>query len=534
MIREKLMDSRSRKKAVLGLTTLIVLALPSIFFLLRVPPLWRDSDGFYQLADKPNILQILHWPPLYCFLARIPLLIGDLASQFFSGRPAPPASFDNPAFTDTGVFALVLFQHLLLVASLFVACWKVCRVPITRLAFALLLASQAWLYAFAHCIGTEAFAHPLVLLTAVATVVWIRQAEPNKLATIGLFVPMFGAILCRQINILLVSLPVASLLLIQLARRVVRVHSSQPKRRPFFATLLRAVAIGAVAVLGCGIVTGGLCAWYKVPYRSRIGYVFQWRLDYLTSLSRADREQRLSNLNHAFPDKAVAYGIQKFNESFIGDEHWQPETLSQSIFDWLRQETAWPFRKQAYETDVRLNRIARQFLLSGDTVLYSRIGTDSLRAFLFSPADICREPFRDTDILRGILDRPNFGPVRGLASLNVPPGTYDIEWRSLWYCTLYQNWPICLFGIASIIASGIHLLIRPRSMKAVDSLALALAFSGVAAGFVIMNCSLTSLLPRYAAPSCILLLVALAQAFDQMVVDISDRTNLVSGHTADP
>jgi hypothetical protein len=71
-------------------------------------------------------------------------------------------------------------------------------------------------------------------------------------------------------------------------------------------------------------------------------------------------------------------------------------------------------------------------------------------------------------------------------------------------------------------------------MKAVDSLALALAFSGVAAGFVIMNCSLTSLLPRYAAPSCILLLVALAQAFDQMVVDISDRANLVSGHTADP
>jgi len=49
-----------------------------------------------------------------------------------------------------------------------------------------------------------------------------------------------------------------------------------------------------------------------------------------------------------------------------------------------------------------------------------------------------------------------------------------------------------------------------------------------------MNCSLTSLLPRYAAPSCILLLVALAQAFDQMVVDISDRANLVSGHTADP
>src|SRR5258708_34733262 len=124
---------------------------------------------------------------------------------------------------------------------------------------------------------------------------------------------------------------------------------------------------------------------------------------------RADRDQRLSNLNHAFPDKAVSYGIQKFDEIFTGDEHWQPEALSQSIFDWLRQEPAWPFRKQAYETDLRLNRIARWFLLSGDTALDSRLGTDSLHAFLFSPADICRDPFPAPHILRVIFDQANFG-----------------------------------------------------------------------------------------------------------------------------
>src|SRR5258708_39889779 len=96
------------------------------------------------------------------------------------------------------------------------------------------------------------------------------------------------------------------------------------------------------------------------------------------------------------------------------------------------------------------------------------------------------------------------------------------------YWTFYQNWPICLFGIASIVVSGIHLLTRPRSVKAVDSLALSLAFSGVAAGFLVMKCSLTSLLPRYSPPVCILLLLAAAPGSEQMVVALSARAHLRS------
>src|SRR5215469_13702914 len=190
------MQLNSKFRSLSGLILLVVLMLPSAFFLLRVSPLWRDSDGFYQLSDRPNLLQILHWPPLYCFLARIPLLIGDLAAPLF-GKPAPTASFDNPAFTSTGLLFLVFSQHVLLVASLLVAVWKLCCTTVTRFAFALLLVSQPWLYAFAHCVGSEAFSHPLVLITAVATVVWIRQPKPNKRATIFLFIPMFASILSR-------------------------------------------------------------------------------------------------------------------------------------------------------------------------------------------------------------------------------------------------------------------------------------------------------------------------------------------------
>jgi hypothetical protein len=518
------MTTRHRLQEItVAFIVLVIVALPSIFFLLAVPPLWRDCDGFYQLATKPNLLQVLHWPPLYCFLGRIPLLLGDLLSRFFPGRPTPSLSFDDPAFTDIGLYLLALSQHVLLVVSLLVACWKLCRTLISRVALALLFASQAWLYAFAHCVGSEAFAHPFVLLTAVATVVWIRQARPNKLATFGLFTAMLGAVLSRQIDGLLLFLPLACLLLIHLARSVLQVHPSEPKRGVVLTRLLRASLIGLAVVVSCGIVTGGLCAWYKIPYRSRVGYTFQWRLDYLADLRGPDREQRFSHLDQAFHDEAVSYGIHKFSESFTGNEHWQPEMLSQAIFDWFHDHTALPFRKQAYEMDVRLNRIARWFLLSGDAALYARIGTDSLHALLFSPADLGREPFRGTDFLCGMLDQANFEPIRGLASLHVPPGKYDSEWRSSWYYQLYRGWPIYLFGLASIIISAIHLLARPRSVRAADSLGMSLALVGVAAAFVIANCSVCWLLPRYVAPSLILLLAALAQAFDQMVVDLSDR-----------
>ena len=39
-------------------------ATPSLYLLFKFPPLWRNSDGFFQVYERFNHLTILHWPPL--------------------------------------------------------------------------------------------------------------------------------------------------------------------------------------------------------------------------------------------------------------------------------------------------------------------------------------------------------------------------------------------------------------------------------------------------------------------------------------
>src|SRR5215471_15456608 len=56
----------------------ILLAWPSVWFFAKIPVLWNYMDGFLQVSTKPSAANLLVWPPLYCFGARFPMLIGYL------------------------------------------------------------------------------------------------------------------------------------------------------------------------------------------------------------------------------------------------------------------------------------------------------------------------------------------------------------------------------------------------------------------------------------------------------------------------
>jgi len=143
-----------------------VLVAPSVYFFYCFPPLWRDSDGFFQLASGINEITLIHWPPLYCLSARVFLLVGALVEGVLRGALGHfHWSFGKPTFTDAGIYVLLAAQHLALMSSLLVMVAALTGRFWVRLTLALGFALNPSLYAFAHCVGTEALSNPLMLLT---------------------------------------------------------------------------------------------------------------------------------------------------------------------------------------------------------------------------------------------------------------------------------------------------------------------------------------------------------------------------------
>lgn len=500
-----------------------VLAVPSIYFLLRFPPLWRDSDGFYQVFTRPNYLQLLHWPPLYCLCARIPLLVGNWIGAYSAHSPPGTNSFDEPGLTASGLFALILVQHTLLVIGLLTACLTICTRTATRIGLALLFASQAWLYAFAQCVGSEAFAHLFVLLVIASAVVWIRCTGDGKLTNVWLFLALVFAALARHINLLLLLLVPLWCCFDLLASFAYRGSDRRSAGLRSLRRLLRASLIGISALAASTFVTWACCSLYHVPYRSRVGYVFQWRLNYLAGLSPAERPMRFSRLTKDLRDPAIDYGIKVWDESASKGGTWQTELLSRAIFEWFQKNTTLAFRQQACEMDNRLNRICRWFLLSGDQKLYTSIFQDTIHSLEFSPAEIAREPFVCTDAVIGMSKDDRFAAIRGLLSLRRPMGAYEEEWRRSWYCNLWKGWPIFWFAVAAL---GLGLLYhftgrrRPERLFVVVSLIV----SGVM--LIFANSAVTFLSARFDGPTCLLFLAALAYGLDTLMLPRAGATSM--------
>ena len=59
----------------------VIIVFPSIWLFIHYKPFWKDVDVVTQLITAPGSLNILHSPPIYCFLARLPFWLTDTLSQ---------------------------------------------------------------------------------------------------------------------------------------------------------------------------------------------------------------------------------------------------------------------------------------------------------------------------------------------------------------------------------------------------------------------------------------------------------------------
>src|ERR1700736_5189487 len=68
---------------------LLILSIPSLYTLLTLPPLWRDSDGFNEIASTFAPKGIIHWLPGYCFGGRLLVCAASIVGSLLGGHGIP-------------------------------------------------------------------------------------------------------------------------------------------------------------------------------------------------------------------------------------------------------------------------------------------------------------------------------------------------------------------------------------------------------------------------------------------------------------
>src|SRR5260221_6373038 len=148
----------------IGQHPLVIIVLPSIWLFIRYKPFWKDVDVVAQLITAPGSLNILHSPPIYCFLARLPFWLTDTLSH---GAASPIFAEQHPSLL--AVWVLIFFQHIGLWLSLRYLLFSVDWSDVSRGITAVLLSSVASFYTFAHTAGSEA-------ITSVSWIIFFAAA----------------------------------------------------------------------------------------------------------------------------------------------------------------------------------------------------------------------------------------------------------------------------------------------------------------------------------------------------------------------
>ena len=118
----------------------------------------------------------MHFGPLYCFGARIPLYIAYVIECLREGKSSPnPGFFIQPTLNDSGVFLLLLSQHSALFCSTFYFIISSSRLFWVRLVLTAVWASNPLFYTFAYCVGSETLSMIFLLLIGGR----IKNSVPN-------------------------------------------------------------------------------------------------------------------------------------------------------------------------------------------------------------------------------------------------------------------------------------------------------------------------------------------------------------------
>lgn len=501
----------------MGFGLLLFLSLPSLYLFISTPPLWRDSDGFYQVATKFEFLTVLHWPPLYCFCARIPFLAAAIldSSIFHTGF-----SFQSPRITDLGVYLLLLSQHLVLIGTLLSICVILTRSWLLRFLMAALFVSCAPIYVFAHCVGSEAIMAPLLLLGCAAGIKYL--SSPSRPWLIRLFCLIGLNTLDRHADAVIAGLvPLALLLLLGITLvREPHVQSDSSYSRMTGRSLLITIGVGLAGILAANGVVRVVCRFDKIPYRSRAGYAFVWRLDFLENLPLPRQTAILDQAESDLHDPAITVALEKVKEMsakgvFVPDD-------ACTAMDQALGDEGYQGQSRHVMLDQELNRFFGYFLWHDPADLSQAVSHDVLNGMSFTPSLLTKDPFLCTDWLVKRMPETRFHPIQNLQTLSTdsnPVKQYDASP----YFHFWSFLPFSALAVGIVVTGLIGILTAKNGRDlALAVYAIACTLTGIASA--VISFTVVPLLPRLMLPTLILLgfaVVVLVMRLDPLRYDHS-------------
>jgi len=287
-----------------------ILVLPSLWLLARYLPFWKDIDATVQLIASVYDDNLLHFPPVYSFLARVPFFVID---SILSGHA--PGVFERQHPSLVAVYGLVVLQH----AGLWLALWYfIFSFPardIARGAITILLASIASFYTFAHTCGSEAMT-PVAYFLVFGAGIRVLLGRATWISWVIYTATLFLAAGSRHINlILLIWLPGTVVLLWLwsfLAQRTSAPDKQSRRSRSIPAIPAITALLCTAAAFGADkIVLSTLCHQFGVVERSSLGSAMSGRIGtWVDKLSPERKGALLDSVQRLTNDPLVKLAIQ--------------------------------------------------------------------------------------------------------------------------------------------------------------------------------------------------------------------------------
>jgi hypothetical protein len=480
-----------------------------------IPPLWRDSDAYIQATENPLLSTFWGFGPAYCYAVKVPLFAGEQLERLRQHIPADRAiGSSQPRLTDSGIWLIIVGQHLALCGAAFYFIVALTRLFWARFALALAWASNALFYTFAHCVGSETLSLIFIILLVAKALRLIRSGgEPGWRDWYVFAIALWVCILSRHLNLILIALLPATFLLSWMLHRPLGFLASTDKQkrelRQLRARDLRQAVIATAIGISCFAMTNlavhNLARKTRFHPHSRIGFTFLWRLHFLQDL----------------PPDARAALLHK-----VGAHTHSPEArklltlLEQMLAERADLITTGPFMQRAIELfngplhweelDRALNQMAFAFLLPPPTELLRVARTDFVAVMQMPSSEISSSLFATTayyfdhkEEMPGCAELVTF---RGNANADQVwqlqfQHRYFRLWRNLSYYGAFLVW---LVGLSVFVLSARW---KKKNARTISAFGIALVAVGIT--FVAATCLLDEFSPRFGLPMWTLLLLSL-------------------------